>query len=72
MKRKIDIGLPVILRNYQYKLHRIAIPLYLSTNGIVGLYTSTSASAIIARHVILRAVNFIKPIKQTFLEVLKK
>ena len=72
VRTDIDIGLPTVLRKYQIRLHRVAIPIYLSTNGIVGLYTSTSASAIIARHVILRAVNFIKPIKQTFLEVLKK
>ena len=72
IERNTDIGLPAVLRKYQIRLHRVAIPIYLSTNGIVGLYTSTSAPALIARHAILRTVNFIKPIKQTFLEVLKK
>ena len=71
IKRNIDIGLPIVLRKYQTRLHRVAIPLYLSTNGIVSLYTNTTASAMLARQFILRAVNFIKPIKQTFLEVLK-
>ena len=71
IKDNIDIGLPVVLRKYQSKLHRVAIPLFLSTNGIVSLYTKTTASAKIARQFILRAVNFIKPIKQTFLQVLR-
>ena len=71
IKDNIDIGLPVVLRKYQSKLHRVAIPLFLSTNGIVSLYTMTTASAKIARQFILRAVNFIKPIKQTFLQVLR-
>ena len=67
----IDFGLPVVLQRYQSRLHRIAIPLYLSTNGIVSLYTNNTASAMLARQCVLRAVNFIKPIKQTFLEALK-
>ena len=71
IKRNIDVGLPIVLRRYQSMLHRVAIPLYLSTNGIVSLYTNTTVSALFARQFILRAVNFIKPIKQTFLEVLK-
>ena len=71
MKRKIDIGLPVMLRNYQYKLHRIAIPLYLSTNGIVSLYTNVTYPAKLARRLALRIANTIKPIKQTFLRVLE-
>ena len=71
IKRKIDIGLSVVLRRYQYKLHRIAIPLYFSTNGIVNLYTNTTLPAILARKFILRAVNIIKPVKQVFLHVLK-
>ena len=71
IKRNIDIGLPIVLQRYQIRLHRVAIPLYLSTNGIVSLYTNSTVSAMLARQFILRAVNFIKPIKQTFLEVLK-
>lgn len=71
IKRNIDIGLPVVLRRYQLKFHRVAIPLYLSTNGIVNLYTNTSVSGMLTRQFILRAVNFLKPIKQTFVDVLK-
>jgi len=71
IKRKIDFGLPLVLRRYQSKLHRVAIPIYLSTNGIVSLYTNTTVPAIIARQFVLRAVNIIKPIKQTFLQVLR-
>ena len=71
IKRKIDFGLPLVLKRYQSKLHRVAIPIYLSTNGIVSLYTNTSAPAMLARKLLLRTVNIIKPIKQTFLQVLK-
>ena len=71
IKRKIDFGLPLVLRKYQSKLHRVAIPIYLSTNGIVSLYTNTSAPAMLTRKLLLRTVNIIKPIKQTFLQVLK-
>jgi len=71
IERKIDFGLPLVLRRYQSKLHRVAIPIYLSTNGIVSLYTNTTAPAMLARQFVLRAVNIIKPIKQTFLQVLR-
>ena len=69
--RKIDFGLPLVLRRYQSKLHRVAMPLYLSTNGIVSLYTNTTFPALLTRQFILRAVNFLKPVKQTFLQALK-
>ena len=71
IERKIDFGLPLVLRKYQSKLHRVAIPIYLSTNGIVSLYTNTTVPAMLARQLVLRAVNNIKPIKQTFLQVLR-
>ena len=71
IKQKIDFGLFLILRRYQSKLHRIAVPLYLSTNSIVSLYTNDSIPAVFARKFILKAVNIIKPIKQTFLQVLR-
>ena len=71
IKHNIDIGLPIVLRKYQLKLHRAAIPLYLSTNGIVSLYTNTSIVGMFMRQILLRTVNFIKPIKQTFLDALK-
>jgi len=71
IKRNIDIGSSTVLRNYQYKLHRIALPLYLSTNGIVSLYTNVTYPAKIARKLALRVVNKIKPVKRAFLSVLK-
>jgi ubiquinone biosynthesis UbiH/UbiF/VisC/COQ6 family hydroxylase len=71
LDRNLDIGSSQVLRNYQYKLHRIAIPLYLSTNGIVSLYTNVTYPAKIARKLALRMVNSIKPVKQAFLSVLK-
>jgi len=45
--------------------------LYLSTNGIVSLYTNVTYPAKIARKFALRMVNSIKPVKQAFLGVLK-
>jgi len=71
IERKIDFGLPLVLQKYQSKLHRVAIPIYLSTNGIVSLYTNTTVPAMLARQFVLRAVNIIKPIKKTFLQVLR-
>ena len=71
IKLKVDFGLPLVLQKYQFKLHQVAIPLYLSTNGIVSLYTNTTVPAMLARQFILRAVNIIKPIKQTFLQALR-
>ncbi len=71
IKHKLDFGSPLVLRKYQYKLHRIAIPIYLGTNGIVSLYTNTTVPAMLARQFILKAVNLLKPIKQTFLQVLR-
>jgi 2-polyprenyl-6-methoxyphenol hydroxylase-like FAD-dependent oxidoreductase len=71
IESKIDFSLPLVLRRYQSKLHRVAIPIYLSTNGIVSLYTKTTVPAMLARQLVLRAVNIIKPIKQTFLQVLR-
>ena len=71
IERKIDFGLPLVLQKYQSKLHRVAIPIYLSTNGIVSLYTNTTVPAMLARQFVLRAVNIIKPIKQTFLQALR-
>jgi len=71
LDRNIDISSSQVLRNYQYKLHRVAIPLYLSTNGIVSLYTNLTYPAKLARKFALRMVNSFKPVKQVFLGVLK-
>ena len=71
MKNKNDIGLTTVLKNYQDKLHRMAAPVYLATNGIINLYTSTILPAKLTRQFILRFVNTVKPVKQTFLNILK-
>ena len=71
IKNKTDIGLTSVLQNYQSKLHRAAAPIYLTTNSIVNLYTSTILPAKLTRQFILRFVNTVKPVKQTFLNILK-
>ena len=71
IKNKIDIGLITTLQDYQSKLHLIAAPIYLTTNGIVNLYTSTILPAKLTRQFMLRLVNSVKPIKQTFLNILE-
>jgi len=71
IKNKIDIGVKDVLKNYQSKLHRAAAPVYLATNGIINLYTSNILPAKITRQFILRFVNIVKPVKQTFLNILK-
>ncbi len=71
IKNKNDFGLIEFLKNYQFKLHRAAAPVYLATNGIINLYTSNILPAKITRQFILRFVNIVKPVKQTFLNILK-
>jgi len=71
INNKTDIGLEPILKNYQNKLHRAAAPVYLATNSIVNLYTSNILPAKLTRQFILRFVNTVKPVKQTFLNILK-
>ena len=68
---KIDIGLPSVLQNYQSRLRRVATPLYLTTNSIVNLYTNNTFPAKLARPFLLRFINIIKPVKETFLHALK-
>ena len=71
IKNKTDIGLTAVLKNYQSKLHRVAAPIYIATNGIINLYTSNILPAKLTRQFILRFVNTVKPVKQTFLNILK-
>ena len=70
-KNQSDIGLTSVLDNYQSKMHRAAAPVYLATNSIISLYTSNILPARLTRQFILRFVNSVKPIKQTFLNLLK-
>ena len=71
IQNSTDVGLSSVLKNYQSKLNRVAAPLYLTTNGIVNLYTSNMLPAKFTRQFMLRLVNTISPIKQTFLNLLK-
>ena len=71
IKNKSDIGLTTVLNNYQSKLHRVAAPIYIATNSIMNLYTSNILPAKLTRQFILRFVNTVKPVKQTFLNILK-
>jgi len=71
IKHRTDIGITAVLKNYQSKLHRVAAPVYLATNGIINLYTSTILPAKLTRQFILRFVNIVKPAKQLFLNMLK-
>jgi len=70
-KYKKDIGSTNILENYQLKLHKIAAPIYLATNSIINLYTSNILPAKLTRQFFLRFVNTVRPVKQTFLNMLK-
>jgi len=71
IKNNSDIGSTNVLENYQSKLHRAAAPMYLATNSIINLYTSNILPAKLTRQFMLRFVNSVKPIKQTFLNILK-
>ena len=71
IKNNNDIGLTYVLENYQSKLHRVAAPVYFATNGIINLYTTNIFPAKFARQFMLRFVNTVKPVKQTFLNILK-
>ena len=71
IKNRTDIGSTSILKKYQTKLHFAAGPIYLATNSIVNLYTSNILPAKLTRQFMLRLVNSVKPIKQTFLNILK-
>ncbi len=71
IKNGTDIGSTITLKNYQTKLHFAAGPVYLATNSIVNLYTSTILPAKLTRQFLLRFVNTVKPAKQAFLNMLK-
>ena len=71
INNKIDFGLIETLEKYQSKLHKAAAPIYLATNSIINLYTSNILPAKLTRQFFLRFVNSVKPVKQTFLNILK-
>ena len=65
-----DIASSKVLQNYQVKLKKITLPIYLATNGIVSLYTNQSLSAKLGRKAILRLGNFLWPIKNAIMDQL--
>ena len=71
IKNGTDIGSTITLKKYQTKLHFAAGPVYLATNSIVHLFTSTILPAKLTRQFLLRFVNTVKPAKQAFLNMLK-
>lgn len=58
-----DIASPILLESYQ-RSHRLATkPLYLTTSGIVSLYTNDSEIAKIVRKYLLKTANRVQPVK---------
>ena len=70
LEKKIDIGCPSVLANYQSIHRRASYPLYLATNGIVCLYTNETSKARFLRKIILRFANNIWPVKRVILNKL--
>lgn len=58
-----NFAAPAVLEKYQANHMKVTRPLYLGTNGIVGLYTNESLPAKVLRNVTLRLANNFPPIK---------
>jgi ubiquinone biosynthesis UbiH/UbiF/VisC/COQ6 family hydroxylase len=58
-----DFASSVVLEKYQANHMKVTKPLYLGTNGIVGLFTSESVPAKVLRNITLRLANNFPPIK---------
>tara|TARA_Y100000590_G_scaffold360153_1_gene416286 strand:- start:2282 stop:3475 length:1194 start_codon:yes stop_codon:yes gene_type:complete len=71
VKNNVDIGLKIILNQYQSELRKESAPVYFATNSIINLYTSNILPAKITRQFFLRFVNTVKPVKQSFLNILE-
>ena len=63
LARHRDIGAAGVLEHYQSIHRRISRPLYLGTNGIVGLFTNDTAPAKLLRKLALRLGNNFPPVK---------
>ncbi|MCF6289075.1 MAG: 5-demethoxyubiquinol-8 5-hydroxylase UbiM [Proteobacteria bacterium] len=59
-----DIASARLLRRYNRKHRNVSRPLYLGTNGIVGLFTNDKPFAKILRKGVIRAGNRIPPLKK--------
>jgi ubiquinone biosynthesis UbiH/UbiF/VisC/COQ6 family hydroxylase len=65
-----DIGGPEVLARYDREHRRATYPLYLATNAIVGLYTTSGPLARVARHGLLRLGNVVAPVKDLLMQKL--
>ena len=63
-EKNTDIGTEFLLRKYSRKHRNISRPLYLGTNGIVGLFTDDRPFAKVIRKGVLRFGNRFPPIKK--------
>ena len=65
-----DIAAPAVLARYHRAHHRIARPLYLGTNAIVGLYSDEGPLARLVRPAMLRLGNHVHPARRVILSKL--
>jgi ubiquinone biosynthesis UbiH/UbiF/VisC/COQ6 family hydroxylase len=63
LARGKDIGSSEVLKRYNFKHQQATRPLYHGTNGIVGLFTSESMPAKLARKATLKIANNFFPLK---------
>lgn len=59
-----DFASAAVLQNYQSRHMRITRPMYVGTNGIVGLFTNDAPPAKILRKLVLRVANNLPPVKR--------
>jgi ubiquinone biosynthesis UbiH/UbiF/VisC/COQ6 family hydroxylase len=65
-----DIGSPGGLRRYHLAHDRVARPIYLGTNLLVGLYTDDRPAARVARNALLRLGNLLGPARRAIMRQL--
>lgn len=58
-----DLGETAPLARYAEEHRRVTLPIYLGTNVVVKLFTNDSRPAKLAREVVVRATNWLPPIK---------
>nr|HPI62808.1 FAD-dependent hydroxylase [Alphaproteobacteria bacterium] len=66
----LDIGEDGMLSRYQSLYRRATLPLYITTNKIVGLYTSDSQPAKVIRKMLLNVANQVVPVKNYLMDKL--
>jgi ubiquinone biosynthesis UbiH/UbiF/VisC/COQ6 family hydroxylase len=59
-----DFASASVLQNYQSRHMRITRPMYVGTNGIVGLFTNDAPPAKALRNLVLRIANNLPPVKR--------